>query len=359
MFILIISMNEEMMMGIKLNFITQIKEAVNERPRLKVALEWLGLFCLVALSAFTYALAFRLFISPSLETLAMRSGTQIIFVGGGVSGLSQNFVKLIYDVFGLQIIARNVLQSILYFLLNIPVFILGWLKIGKRFTIFSIINVALASLFISIIPHSWEQMVLYDSQLTRTLYAGILAGFSAAIAFKGNVSSGGMDIISYYFANRKSEGVGKYNVTFNLVVVSFYFVLNLLHPSTNLDVSADPSITNVNIAITSFIMSVTYLVMNSFVIDLINVRNKKAQVQVITSNDELAKILISNFPHGATTVKGVGVYSNNEKTIIYMTVSSTEVTDLVHLIHQVDAHAFINVTDLRQVFGKFYITPIK
>ncbi len=343
-------------MGKKLQVVQKVKTWIEERPRVKIASEWTYLFFVVALSAFTYALAFRLFISPTLESLSKADGNHIIFVAGGVSGLSQNFVKLLYDIIGVRVLEKHVMQSIVYFVFNIPVFILGWLKIGKRFTVFSIINVGLASLFISLIPVGWETAVIYDSQLTRTLYAGILAGFSAAIAFKANVSSGGMDIIAYYFANRKSEGVGKYNVTFNLVVVSFYFILNLIHPSTTI---TNPNVTNVNIAITSFISSVTYLVMTSFVIDLINVRNKKAQVQVITSNDELAKILISNFPHGATSVKGVGVYSNNEKNVIYMTVSSNEVTDVVHLIQQVDAHAFVNVAELRQVFGKFYITPIK
>ncbi|MDY0214917.1 MAG: YitT family protein [Bacilli bacterium] len=346
-------------MGKRVRIIRDIKKAIAKKPRLKIFLEWFYLLVLVTISAFSYALAFRLFINPSLETLTNVSGRQVLFVGGGVSGLSQNFVKLFYDVFGLQTLDRNILQSILYFILNIPVFVLGWLKIGKRFTVFSIINVMLASLFISIIPHSWETAVLYDSQLTRTLYAGILAGFSAAVAFKGNVSSGGMDIIAYYFANRKSEGVGKYNVSFNVIVVTFYFILNLIHPSTTQDVITDPTITSVNVAITSFISSITYLVMTSFVIDLINVRNKKAQVQIITNHEELAQILISNFPHGATTVKGVGVYSNNEKTIIYMTVSSNEVADVVRLIQEVDEKAFVNVSDLRQVFGKFYITPIK
>ncbi len=346
-------------MKTKYSFIKDLKAKINNNPKLKILFEYLYLLILVTLSAFSYALAFRLFISPSLDTLLQaQGGVQVLFVGGGVSGLSQNFVKLIYDIFGLQGLDRQVLQAILYFLLNIPVFVLGWTKIGKRFTIFSIINVALASLFISLIPLSWEGAVLYDSQLTRTLYAGILAGFSAAIAFKGNVSSGGMDIIAYYYANRRSEGVGKYTVTFNLIVVVFYFVLNLIHPASN-GATIGANVTTLNVAITSLISSVTYLVMNSFVIDLINVRNKKAQIQVITVNNELASILIANFPHGATTVKGVGVYSSNEKVIIYMTVSTNEVNNVVGLIRQVDENSFINVTDLRQVFGKFYISPIK
>ena len=47
------------------------------------------------------------------------------------------------------------------------------------------------------------------------------------------------------------------------------------------------------------------------------------------------------------------------KIIIYMTVSTNEVNNVVSLIRQVDENSFINVTDLRQVFGKFYISPIK
>lgn len=345
----------------KTGIIQQFKNKVDTKPKLKVVLEYAYLLVLVTLSALSYALAFRIFINPSVEALSSHStgNTQVLFVGGGVSGFSQNIVKLLYDIIGLQNISRNVLQSILYFIFNIPVFILGWLKIGKRFTIFSIINVSLASLFISILPPSVETLVLYDSQLTRTLFAGILAGFSAAIAFKGNVSSGGMDIIAYFFANRKSEGVGKYNISFNFIVVSLYFVLNLIQPGANLEAVANPNVTKVNIAITSFISSVLYLVMTSFVIDLINVRNKKSQMQIITNDENLAQILIANFPHGATTVKGVGAYSNNEKNVIYMTVSSTEVADVVRLVQEVDEKAFINVTDLRQVFGKFYIKPVK
>ena len=71
------------------------------------------------------------------------------------------------------------------------------------------------------------------------------------------------------------------------------FCPELNSSSTNIDI-ADTQFTNTNVAITSFISSVTYLVMNSFVIDLINVR-KKSQVQIITNDEELAKILISNF----------------------------------------------------------------
>ena len=167
---------------------------------------------------------------------------------------------------------------------------MGWFKIGKQFTIFSLINVALTSLFISIIPSSWDTAVVYDSQLTRTLFAGILAGLSAALAFKADVSSGGMDIVAYYFANRKSEGVGKYSIIANSFVFGFYFILNLIQPDAVIHENFNNiGLTEVSLAITSLISSIIYTFMHAFVVDLINVRNKKSQVQIITNDHELAK----------------------------------------------------------------------
>ena len=225
---------------------------------------------------------------------------------------------------------------------------------------FSLLNVALTSIFISIIPVTWDHAVIYDSQLTRTLFAGILAGLSAAFAFKANVSSGGMDIVAYYFANRKSEGVGKYSIITNSFVFGLFFILNLIHPDAVINENINVvGITSVSLAITSLISSVIYTFMNAFVVDLINVRNKKTQVQITSNDSELAKKLIVAFPHGATTVQGVGAYTGQPKSIVYMTVSSNETARLVKFVQEIDPHAFINVLVLRQVFGRFYIKPVK
>ena len=71
------------------------------------------------------------------------------------------------------------------------------------------------------------------------------------------------------------------------------------------------------------------------------------------------KKLITEFPHGATTVEGIGAFTGQQRSIIYMTVSSNETTRLVKFVQENDSHAFINVLVLRQVFGRFYIKPVK
>jgi len=344
-------------MAKKNRFYKAYNHYMETHPQMRIIAEFAFIIFMCLLSSFTYALAYRLFIAPDL---AGSYGIQIHFVSGGISGLSQNMVKLVHDIFGWTLLNPNNLQSILYFILNIPVFLLGWFKIGKRFTIFSLINVALTSLFISIIPGSWDKIVIYDSQLTRTLFAGILAGLSAALAFKANVSSGGMDIVAYYFANRKSEGVGKYSIIANSFVFGLYFVLNIIKPDAFVHENFESlGLTTLSLAITSLISSVIYTFMNAFVVDLINVRNKKSQAQIMTSDHELAKKLIAAFPHGATTVQAVGAYTNQARSIVYMTVSSNETNRLVKFVQENDPHAFINIIVLRQVFGRFYIKPIK
>lgn len=330
---------------------------MSDHKKVKATIDLLYVLFMCILSAFTYALAYRLFIAPNLTN---SYGIQIHFVSGGISGLAQNMVKLFHDILGMTFLSPKNMQSILYFTFNIPVFLLAWFKIGKQFTIFSLINVAVTSLFISIIPDAWDTAVIYDSQLTRTLFAGILAGLGAAIAFKVEISSGGMDIVAYYFANRKSEGVGKYSIIANTIVFAMYFVLNLIKPDAEIGPAfINLGITEVSLAITSLISSVIYTFMNAFVVDLINVRNKKSQVQITTTNPDMAKNLIAVFPHGATTIQGIGAYTGQVRYLVIMTVSTNETNHLVKTVQELDPHAFINVLVIRQVFGRFYIKPVK
>ena len=105
--------------------------------------------------------------------------------------------------------------------------------------------------------------------------------------------------------------------------------------------------------------SVVYLFMNMFVVDFINTKNKKVQLQIITNSDSMSSILIANFPHSTTIVDGVGGYSHAEKKIIYMTISSNEVKRVITLARKVDKSSFISVTPLVQAYGNFFIKPVE
>ena len=148
--------------------------------------------------------------------------------------------------------------------------------------------------------------------------------------------------------NRKSTGIGRYSLLTNGLIISSYAVVMLFdanHPWED--------------SVISFFFSVVYLLIVTLVIDTINLRNKKIQVQIVTASEYVAPVLIANFPHGATIVYGEGAYSHTPRKVIYMVVSSSQVKQVVDIARKVDHHAFITVTALVQVYGNFFIKPVE
>ena len=304
---------------------------------------------LAVAAAALFAFGFCAFATPSATSEA-----PFTVVTGGVSGISQNIALFIEIVFKRQI-GQNTVQAISYFALNLPIIIFGFFKVGKRFSIYTLINVAFSSLFISLFSQDngigqtiASNPLISNSLISRVLFAGVCTGISSGIAYRADASCGGIDVFTYYFALRKSTSVGKYGAIINAVIVSLYGILLMIKNPGDWDQG-----------IVSILYSVGYLLIVAFVIDAINLRNKKVQISIITKNENLSHVLIANFPHGATEVRGRGVYTGEDDEVIYMIVSSYEVSKVVKLAKKVDPHSFIVVTALSQVYGNFFIKPIE
>ena len=301
-------------------------------------------------AAFIFAFGFCSFISPA-STEALHIAT------GGVSGLSQT-IALIMRLAGAPeaLTGNNTIQSIGYFVINVPILTFAFIKIGKRFAIHSAINVGLSSLFIYLFSHpefGFTQQIanntlVADHLLVRVLLGAACVGLSSAFAYKGDISCGGMDVFNYYFALRKSTSIGKYSILTNGIIISSYAIVLLFDPAHPWEES-----------VISFFFSLIYLFTANIIIDAINLRNKKIQVQIVTTSEYIAPVLIANFPHGATVVYGEGAYSHTPRKVIYMVVSSSQVKDVVSIARKVDPHAFITVTALVQVYGNFFIKPVE
>ena len=301
------------------------------------------------IAAALYAFSFYCFITPATVDHSTITGSSIIT--GGVGGISQ-VITLIMDLSGANA-DPYLMQSILYFALNVPILIFAFFKIGKRFAILTLLNVGLSSLFIQLFDNIQVTkdiaQAIASEHLARVLFAGVLVGTASAIAYKGEISCGGIDVFSYYFAMRKSTSVGKYSATINSAIILTY---------TALTIAINQGV-NIEVAFLNFMYSVVYLFMNMFVVDFINTKNKKVQLQIITNIESMSSILIANFPHSTTIVNGVGGYSHQDKKIIYMTISSIEVNKVVTLAKKVDKSAFICVTPLIQAYGNFFIKPVE
>ena len=340
----------------------RIKRKINDylfdHRVLRMSLEHLNAFMHAFIAALIFAFGFASFITPALV-----DGQEGLHIAtGGVSGVSQtvalalNMGGVLNGVEGDKV---STVISIAYFVINIPILTFAFFKIGKRFALYSLINVGLSSLFIFLFTHPEISHInitgqiaanemIRNHELVRVLFGAVTVGVSSAFAYRGDISCGGIDVFSYYFALRKSSSIGKYGIMINGVIITAYSTLLMFSSGSNWETGA-----------IALFFSILYLFVANLIIDAINLRNKKIQIQIITNNEYLTPVLIANFPHGATVVNGEGAYSHQPRKVIYMVVSSSQVKDVVTLARKVDHHSFITVTPLSQVYGNFFIKPVE
>ena len=328
----------------------QIENFLFDHYIIKTVLHYIGGFVVAAIAAAVFAFGFSCFTTPA-------NSDGFILATGGVSGISQILALAIELVIGHQV-ENNLVQSISYTVLNIPLLVFSYFKIGKRFTVFTLVNVILSSVFISVFSRTGvaehvanfafaDNVKPLDPVIVRVLFAGICTGLSSAFAFTAGISCGGIDIVAYYFGARKSTQVGRYGIIINGFIVLTYAIVKAI------------SAQSFAYGIYSVFFSIIYLMEVGLIIDTINLRNKKIEMQIITSKEHMPEIIIANFPHSATIVKGTGAYSGTEKTMFFMVVSSSEVKKVVDIAKKIDEHVFIMATPLKQVYGNFFIKPLE
>lgn len=340
------------------NFKKRINSYLFDHIWLKYTIDYSTAFLMSVLSAAIFSLGIVCFMKPGLD-----SGVVPDLVSGGSSGLAQT-VTLLLEMCGLKLEGySNLIFSIAYVCINLPLIILAFKGIGKRFAIFTIVNVVSVFFFSNIFVGDFFIQIskfinANGGLLARALFAGLCTGLSSAIAFKFETSAGGFDIISYYISLRKSKPVGPYIALINGAIIVAFYIMTGFH-GTPITLNTIDEFSSWTGAISGVLFSTIYIVETILIVDVVNVRNKKVQLQIITENVDLPRLLLANVPHGATIVKAKGAYSGNDRLIIYLVISTLELKDVIQFIKEIDPTSFVNVTNLQQVYGRFYMRPVK
>ncbi len=363
-----------------------VKDFFLDHPRTNFCSEQLVLLVLELVSAFIFAYGFRAFIAPSrvpwnvieeqglqlikdnplfnfdqaqYEALDLATAASLVnpshLVSGGASGIGQVLTRIVL-LCGVTSIPSQTLQSLFYFVVNLPIIILGFLKVGKKFTFYSLVNVILTSILIDAIPQSWCELInIYDDNLARALAGGLTTGVSSGLALRIGTSTGGVDIISLYVAEKKGTTVGKYSLIMNTCTVITYTVLCFFHAPADGGVDA---FENGATQLTMSLYTIIYFFTQTIIVDSLNTKNKKTELQVFTTSKVMNRVLVHGFPHACTIQEGRGGYSGAPLNVIYIVVSHSEVKKAIRIMHQVDPSCFISVLSTKQVYGKFYTKPI-
>lgn len=219
--------------------------------------------------------------------------------------------------------------GILLLLLNIPVAFLGWLKVGKSFTLYSFLSVAATTVFLGLIPIQ----TLSEDILLNAVFGGVILAFGVGITLKYGASTGGLDIIAMVLSRMKDKPVGTYFFMLNAMII---FTAGLLYGWEKA------------------LYTLVALYATTRVIDVIHTRHVKLTAMVVTKKaDALKKAIHSKLVRGITTLPAKGGFTNESKDMMIIVITRYELYDLERIIKEVDPNAFTNIIQTTGIFGFF------
>ncbi|MFZ7945241.1 YitT family protein [Neobacillus sp. 19] len=267
---------------------------------------------IVAVGALLNALAMNFFLIPANV------------YSSGFTGMAQLLSKVLSDY-----TPMNVSMGFLLLVLNIPVAILGWRKVGKSFTVYSFISVVLSSLFLTMIP------ILKFSHdiLLNAVFGGVIQAVGVGITLKWGASTGGVDIIAMVLSRMKDKPVGPYMFVLNAIIVMTAGFLYGWEKA---------------------LYTLVVLYASTRVVDAIHTRHAKLTAMIITKKaEELKKAIHASLVRGITMLPARGAFSNETKDMLMIVITRYELYDLERIIKEVDPHAFTNIVQTTAVYGFF------
>ena len=221
--------------------------------------------------------------------------------------------------------------GIIYFIINIPLFILAYKVLGREFCITSMISIGIAALAMALVPVAKEP--LFDDYLTACLVGGIVSGTGAGIVLKGGTSGGGQDIIGVALSKTHPNfSVGKISIAINAVIYGICFLL---------------------FDIQTVIYSMIYAVVNALALDYQHTQNINVQVMIFTKKEGITDKVIHELRRGLTYWRGNGGYTDEDTYVLTTMVTKYELPRLIEIVRSVDPNAFVMSNEGTKIYGNF------
>ncbi len=264
----------------------------------------------ITLGCAVFALGFDLFLEPNDLNV------------GGMSGLAMVLRKLLG--FG----SIGVLTA----MLNVPLFLLGAKKLGKKFLFGSLAGMLLSSLFIDLfagIPKPGTEILL-DS-----LYGGLFVGAGLGLVFLAGATTGGSDIAAKLLRRRfRSASLGKVMLVIDLAIITLTGI-----------VFQDLSKT---------LYSALPLAVSSLVMDQLLYGLDHSTVALIISEryEQVSKAIEIRLDRGATVLDGSGSYTGKPRPVLMSAVRQRELPEIKAIVREIDPDAFVILLPAHQVLGE-------
>lgn len=268
-------------------------------------------YFLILVGTFIMAVGFVLFISPYK------------LAPGGVYGIA----IMLHHLFGFPIGISGIS-------IDIPLTLLGIYLLGPRFGFKTVLGFTLLSAWVSLLEFTWgyEPLVEHDALLS-SIFGGVLLGIGLGIVFRSRASSGGSDIIAMILNKYTGYPVGQLLMFVDATIVMASLV----------------AFEDWKIPLYSWIV----IFITGRVIDAVieGVRHDKTCLIITNKPDQVREKILFDLKRGGTIIPAKGLYTGEERQMIYVVLNRQEVAELHDFIHKIDPHAFMTVIDANEIFG--------
>ncbi|MGQ7392689.1 YitT family protein [Streptococcus suis] len=242
---------------------------------------------------------------------------------GGVTGLT----LILYYLFNIQPWLMNIL-------VNIPLFVIGWKLLGKKVLYLSILGTFSVTFWLAIFEKFPLAINLEHDLFLVSTFSGILMGIGLGLIFKAGGTTGGSDIIARIGHKYLPYSIGQIILAVDIIILTFIVLV----------------FKDLRLVLYTLMM----VAIATRVIDFISDGGYGSKGLMIISqkSQEIATAIDAEIERGVTFIKAEGFYSKTPVNMVYSVIYKSQLQETKELIHRIDPHAFITITDAHEVLGE-------
>jgi len=227
--------------------------------------------------------------------------------------------------------------SVTYYLFNAVPAAVCFKFIGKKFTLYSLLSIAITGLLTDWMPSMFIELIQLHDTLLSAVFGGALNGLAIALCLYADATSGGTDFIAIFISERYHRDAWNYIFAGNCVILAVGGILFSLDKA---------------------LYSIIFQFATTTALGTLYRNYQQRTLLIITNKPELVyAVIYEKAHHGATYFEGFGSYEKKSRTLLYSVVTASQIKTLIPAIRQIDENAFINVLKTDQLNGRFYQRP--
>ena len=253
-------------------------------------------------------------------------------VTGGLSGIG-----IITEEVSTRLIGVTIPLWLTTLVLNIPLFAISIKQRGFEFAKKSLYAVILTSFtlwYAEFLPNIFQ---LGDDILLSALFGGAGIGVGVGLVLRASATTGGSDMLASILKFKYPKfPIAKLMLCVDgVVILGGFFIFGAVNAMYGI------------IAITVVTRCVSWILEGGHA--------AKAAFIISDRSEEIAEAVLHQIPRGSTGLKAKGMYSKEDKNMLFTVVAQKEVVRLREIIYAIDKKAFVTIADVKEVLGEGFI----